>query len=629
MILFACAIAFTATYLIGNIYAMRMAQDLGTERLTSQTRLLAPQFQNAFNKMQRDTLTISNMPDIAGIERARLNGGVDPVEGSTSAIWRQRLAMVFMEQMAARPYYLQMRFIGVENDGTEIVRVNATRSRGLVIVPDKDLKPHASEAYYQEAIKTGNSPDDVYFSAVRLNRENDVVEIPYRPIIRAIRTVRNEAGVPIGMVMISADYYELIRATMAGNLTNAEIYIINSEGDYMMQDASGKISPFYYRSDDRAPLPEIIKLIRPITEAEKTFFVGRGDNRKVVHYIRLLFDPGAPDRFMGIAMASPQHQVFVTSPAIQRDTLTFSIGFALIACVLAFYVARMFIQPLEQMNREIMAYGDGKRGLDLPTHLQDEIGAMANALKDMTAKLDLYYAELERSNRELDDFAYIASHDLKEPLRAISNHTTFLYEDHVKDMNDDAKSRVDRIKKLCERAEKLVSELLYFSRLGRGEMAKSTIEVLEIVDDIKSGLAAVLEEHRAVITVDTHLPAINCDSSRIMSVFHNLILNGIKYNDSNPKTIHVGHLPKVEHQGRILHDVFYVRDNGIGIAPEYHEHVFRLFKRLNSQHKYGEGTGAGLTFVKKIIERHHGKIWLVSTPGQGSTFYFTLAKERT
>jgi signal transduction histidine kinase len=113
------------------------------------------------------------------------------------------------------------------------------------------------------------------------------------------------------------------------------------------------------------------------------------------------------------------------------------------------------------------------------------------------------------------------------------------------------------------------------------------------------------------------LPIIRCDTVRVTSVFQNLILNGIKYNDSPEKIIEIGFTDDKK-------TVFYVRDNGIGIAPEHHELIFRLFKRLNGPGKYGEGTGAGLTFVKKIIERHGGKIWVESSPGCGTTFYFTL-----
>jgi PAS domain S-box-containing protein len=236
---------------------------------------------------------------------------------------------------------------------------------------------------------------------------------------------------------------------------------------------------------------------------------------------------------------------------------------------------------------------------------------------------------LERSNKELDDFAYIASHDLKEPLRGIHNHSRFLLEDNAEKLDQESIGRLSRLVYLSQRMERLVNDLLYFSRLGRHELAIQSTDVGAVIADIESTLDVFLAERHAKIVVAANLPEIVCDKTRVTELFRNLITNAVKYNDKPEKTIEVGW--KAEHptpEGRAAHNVFYVRDDGRGIDPEFHTEIFRIFKRLQGTSDKEEGTGVGLTFVKKIVERHGGRIWLESELGKGTTFYFTLEASR-
>jgi len=232
--------------------------------------------------------------------------------------------------------------------------------------------------------------------------------------------------------------------------------------------------------------------------------------------------------------------------------------------------------------------------------------------------IEQYLLALKRSNQELDDFAYIASHDLKEPLRGLSNNAMFLKEDFADKIGEEGTKRLNRITFLCERMERLVNDLLYFSRLGRQELAIQKTDLNEVINDIILMMENSLHEAGAIIMIPRELPTITCDLPRITEVFRNLITNAVKYNDKPEKVIEVGY--EIQNGNNI----FYVRDNGIGIAAEFHNDVFRIFKRLNSESDEVKGTGVGLTFVKKIIERHNGRIWIESQPGSGTTFYFTI-----
>jgi len=244
--------------------------------------------------------------------------------------------------------------------------------------------------------------------------------------------------------------------------------------------------------------------------------------------------------------------------------------------------------------------------------------------KQVEQDRERYIADLKQSNQELDDFAYIASHDLKEPLRGLTNNAMFLKEDFADRLDEKTVKHLDRMTYLCQRMERLMDDLLYFSRLGRQNLAIQRTDLNEVIKDIRTMMEASLREANAAIVTPEPLPTVVCDLPRITEVFRNLVTNAVKYNKSAEKRIEIGCLKPSNDESGITDRTFYVRDNGIGISRQFYADVFRIFKRLNDEDDATKGTGVGLTFVRKIVERHGGKIWLESELGQGTTFYFTL-----
>lgn len=245
-------------------------------------------------------------------------------------------------------------------------------------------------------------------------------------------------------------------------------------------------------------------------------------------------------------------------------------------------------------------------------------------LKLSVAELKASNKELTRSNAELDAFAYIASHDLKEPLRAIHNHSRFLLEDHADSLGKDGRKRLNRLVALSQKTQKQVSDLLYFSRLGRAKESVAPVNVSNVLSDIIANLKDTFIEASAKISIETDLPVVTGNQAHVTTIFQNLIVNAIKYNESAEKEVTIGCRPKCQHMDDTFENVFYVRDNGIGIPMKFQEQVFQIFKRLHNESAYGEGTGAGLAFVKKIIDSSRGRIWVESEEGRGATFYFTF-----
>jgi signal transduction histidine kinase len=248
--------------------------------------------------------------------------------------------------------------------------------------------------------------------------------------------------------------------------------------------------------------------------------------------------------------------------------------------------------------------------------------ARSNAVLEQQAQeLRAVNRALVRSNQELDDFAYIASHDLKEPLRGIASYAQFIIEDHADKLDDDGRSKLNTIQHLSHRLSDLIDSLHQYARLGRVELAVAPADLNEVLAGVLDALGITLKEKNVEVRIPRPLPTVPCDRVYVGEVFHNLITNAIKYNDRPERWIEAGYL---EPQGPGRPTVLYLRDNGIGIREKYLQVIFRIFKRLHGRDQYGGGTGAGLTIAKRIVERHGGRIWAESTHGEGSTFYFTL-----
>ena len=247
--------------------------------------------------------------------------------------------------------------------------------------------------------------------------------------------------------------------------------------------------------------------------------------------------------------------------------------------------------------------------------------------KKVEAEHAHYLQELESSNRELDDFAYIVSHDLKEPLRGLQTFSNILLEDYEGNLDEDGKNKLRTIGDLTKNMATLLDTLLYYSRVGKTALAIHETDLDEVVRKVADSFSIDLKEKNVTIEIPQKLPLMVCDHVRIAEVFQNLIGNALKYNDRQENKIEIGTIEN--HPRAPGQTVFYVRDQGIGIPERHLETVFKIFKRLHPRNAYGGGTGSGLAIVKRIITQHGGEIWVESKgEGQGTTFFFTLPQPK-
>ena len=260
-------------------------------------------------------------------------------------------------------------------------------------------------------------------------------------------------------------------------------------------------------------------------------------------------------------------------------------------------------QQNENLKREI------ERRQKVETRLQLSNNSLEETVADRTA-------ELTSSNQDLEQFAYIASHDLRQPLRKIRMCTEYLLEDYAHCFDEQAESYMEYITKSVDRMYLLIDDLLTYSRIGKQEETYVSIDLDNVVKDCLEDLSLIVEEKQATINCD-NLPTIEGNLSEMRQLFQNLIGNALKF-CNRPPIVNISAVP----QGESC--LFKVEDNGIGIEPQYTNKIFQMFQRLHTSSEY-EGTGIGLAICQKIVTRYGGEIWVESELEKGSVFCFTIS----
>ncbi|MEV1172414.1 ATP-binding protein [Nonomuraea sp. NPDC049784] len=330
-------------------------------------------------------------------------------------------------------------------------------------------------------------------------------------------------------------------------------------------------------------------------------------------------------------MMSSRARALAKAPAVeaQLDQLNVAL-IVLFAVMLAFVAALAFIiryavlKPVDQLTQQVrkVAAGDFDHTLhvdrpaelaELSSHVDSMRGRIVSAWRVAADQAE----ELRRSNGELEQFAYVASHDLQEPLRKVASFTQMLEQRYGHQLDDRAKQYIHYAVDGAKRMQLLINDLLDFSRVGRVTGEKTAIDSDAALDSALENLSATIEDTEATVTRD-ELPKVRANRLQLAQLFQNLIENAIKFRSEEPPRIHIG----VSRSGDMWE--FSCSDNGIGVEPKYADRIFLIFQRLHPRDVY-PGTGIGLALCRKIVEYHGGQLWLDGgAEGQGATFRWTL-----
>jgi signal transduction histidine kinase len=335
-----------------------------------------------------------------------------------------------------------------------------------------------------------------------------------------------------------------------------------------------------------------------------------------------------------------QAEAFVSILRLRKNILMLFTGALLISFLAGLALARMFTRPIQRLIKETGKISLGHRDFRADTLARDEIGDLARAFEGMVRQLETtlvsrdelkaeiierksaekkltdVLVDLERSNRDLQQFAYAASHDLQEPLRMVSSYCQLLADRYQNQLDEKAHKYIHYAVDGAIRMQALINDLLSYSRVTTRGSDLQAVDSHTALGSALANLHNAIQESGALVT-SAELPLVWADPTQLAQVFQNLIGNSIKYRGSDLPRIHIS-AQKMDKDWR-----FGVTDNGIGIDLQYKDKIFTIFQRLHTRDEY-PGTGIGLALCKRIMERHGGVIWFESELGKGSTFYFTM-----
>ncbi|MDD5070191.1 MAG: ATP-binding protein [Candidatus Omnitrophica bacterium] len=339
---------------------------------------------------------------------------------------------------------------------------------------------------------------------------------------------------------------------------------------------------------------------------------------------------------LGMVIKIDTSEVFASGNRLKNVLIAISFVLLVMVVTMAVLISRSISNPIKKLTLTAVRISEGNLNERASVIADDEISTLASSFNQMAdrlieaknkveeerEKIKEQKKMLEKVNHELDSFVYTASHDLRAPLRGVSSFASFLIEDSLDKLDDEGKTYLEGIRRGANRMSKLIDDLLTLSRMSRINNPYEQVNMNEIVSSVLERIEFDIKDYNVDIIFERNLPVVNCDKIKISEVFLNLINNAIKFSSKNNPD-----RPRVEigYNDMKGYFDFFIKDNGIGIEPKYHKQIFGIFKRLHSEKEY-DGTGAGLSIVKRIIEDHGGDIWVDSEYGKGSVFHFSLPK---
>lgn len=582
--------------------------------------------QRAVSSLEVELQQVTQFPALIAYLQEASNEGLP----SADNLWKEHVTQLFASLITAKPRYAQVRLI--HQSGRELIRVDQYGSDGeLRVVPEQDLQDKSERDYFQV---TNTLPrGEVYFSGIDLNREFGKIAEPRQLVVRAALPLFDpDTEERFGIVIINMGLNSALQLLPKLTDPKRKLMVVNREGQYLFHPDTQKSLT--------AQRGETYNFFTDFPELSTTL---ADENQNLFHHqnYSIAVKPVAyhANSNIYLTVRSDNADALNVRSMVIRQTIFILILLLLLAILISVATSRRLARPISLMSKEVLkgATGQGKLQASLPDYasaefqflassldtasdvakdqqrrLEQEIAAKNRAQSELEEKIDL----LHNKNQELQQFTYIASHDLQEPLRTVRSFVDVIDKKYAAHFDDRGQQMMSFIDDACARMQDLVKDLLDYGRIGR-DLTPQPVNLMQLLQDVEKDLSGTITSRGAVVEY-TNLPDVIGLQTELRLLFQNLLSNAIKFTDADVQ-------PKILITARLLDNGwrFAVCDNGIGIPEEYRDKVFGVFKRLHSRQEY-PGTGIGLAHCQKVVKLHGGDIWVEANANGGTCIVFTL-----
>lgn len=627
---------------------------------------------DTIQRLREDAQFLAGTPPIAGIARARQAGGLDPINGDSEMVWRERLEIIFSSFIKRRPEYSQVRLIGFADGARELVRIDRAAANLFLPITGEDLQRKGDATYVTASAEL--APGSVYLSEINLNREYDHVTLPRTPVIRAATPVFGLDGVPYGLLVINQDLTNLFDGLERGRPAGGGLYLTNNRGDYLINTESRTAFGFDLGRPRRIQedLPEVQRFYSDEALYHRALFdFQRHDQSTVRDYAlsmtKIQFDPSNKDRFLALGLSSSYDSLLSESRSVGRWSAFAAAALVLLGAIAIFGYVRRTLHPLSLVSASTQKVAAGDYNVELPTESDDEIGQLSRSfvvmaqgvkernetlrkrneeieqqqmilqaknteLEEAHQQVESKAVELEQAGQYRSEFLARMSHDLRTPLNSMLILARSLAENHEGNLSD---TQLESAEVLLESGTDLLAltnDLLDLSKIEAGKL-----EIVFGKADLRSLFLRIQKQFEPMAlgkSIELRLdlagdlpPMLRTDPRRVRQILWNLISNAVKYTDHGSVTVAAGLCAQSERPsgGTGEYVSISVNDTGPGIPTEQLDRIFAPYRQLEREVRAGQGgTGLGLAIASELTAALGGELRVQSIVGTGSRFEVVL-----